>query len=136
MFHGFGGNSGKSKCGSIRLRSFTQFTVVRLELLEDRFLLASSLAGAISDSGTTSTVSSTTQQANVSSDATAVEAHGAATNAASDPSTPDQHEPPANSSTDTKGGSATGSATQAASVALDSSTTYSPARDCAGALFP
>ena len=133
MFHGFGGNTGKSKCKSIRMRSSLQFTVVRLELLEDRFLLANSSAAAISDSGTTSAVSPATQQANVSSDATAVGAHGGTTNATSDPSTSDQQEPQANSSTDTKGGSVPVSAALAESVTPCSSTTYSPAAGLAGA---
>ena len=40
LFRCFGVNPEKSNCGSFRPRSSTQFAVVRLELLEDRFLLS------------------------------------------------------------------------------------------------
>ena len=48
LFHCFGMNHGKSLSGSIRQRSPAQFAVVRLELLEDRFLLSGDSAGDLS----------------------------------------------------------------------------------------
>ncbi len=117
MFHGFGVNHWKSKCGSIRLRSSMQVAVVRLELLEDRFLLAGYSASGLSDLGTTPAVSPTTQQANVSTGATSAGTHGGVSSGVADSSTSDQQEPPANSPIATPaGGSTPGSVAQGASM--------------------
>ena len=44
-----GMHPGKANCGSLRRRASTQFANVRLELLEDRFLLSDSSASGLSD---------------------------------------------------------------------------------------
>ena len=52
LFHRLGVSPEKSHCRSVRPRSSTQFAVVRLELLEDRFLLSGNPADGFSAAGT------------------------------------------------------------------------------------
>jgi hypothetical protein len=117
MFHGFGVNHWKSKCGSIRLRSSMQVAVVRLELLEDRFLLAGYSASGLSDLGATPAVSPPTQQSNVSTGATSAGTQSGVCSAGAGSSTSDQQELPADFAPEMPaGGSAPGSVGPGASM--------------------
>jgi hypothetical protein len=155
-----GMNLAKSTCGSIRRRSSAQFRVVRIEFLEDRFLLTGGSADGLSDlqgrpglslpaetassSQAPAPVSSTIQQVNESTvGATDDSGQSSMSNSAPAP-TSGQRQPAATSSTDKQsGGGPSGtsgvadSTEQDGSPAPGSGTTGSPvaetcAADCVG----
>ena len=119
LFRGFGVNPEKSKIGAFRRRASARFAVVRLERLEDRFLLSAGsmawVAGlhatpdlsspAVTDAPSRRAplyvpVSPANQQANTTIGATADGAQSGVSNAAAGLSTSGQPQPGATSPTD------------------------------------
>ena len=154
LFRGLGVNPAKSKIGTFRRRASARFAVVRLERLEDRFLLSAGSTAWVSDLRATPDLSSSAvtdvssrapgpvlpaiQQANAATGATEDGAQNGVSNAAAGLSTSDQTQPGATSPTDNpQSGSgmgaseATGATEQNGSPPLDSGTNgSSPYQPC------
>ena len=130
LFRCFGMHPGKANCGSLRRRASTQFADVRLELLEDRFLLSGSSASGLSEPQIRPDLSSPTEtdrsaqaagsvspaipQVNASPGATEDPAQSGMLNADDELPTSNQQQPAAASSTDKQqGGSDSGSSRRA-----------------------
>jgi hypothetical protein len=127
LFRCIGVSPGKSNCGALRRRASTQFAVVPLERLEDRFLLSGVSAAGLSDLRTTpgltspavtdrsslapGLVSTAIQQPNVSTSAAKDRAQRGASSAAAELPTSRQAQPAGMSPSDEpQSGSVMGSA--------------------------
>jgi hypothetical protein len=124
LFRCFGVNPEKSNCGFFRQRASTQLAVVRLERLEDRFLLSRGSMGGLSDldirpdltspaetdrsSQAPGPISSAFQQVNVASGTTSVCGH-AGVGGADLPASGQQEAAAESSSNKQKGGNNSGS---------------------------
>jgi hypothetical protein len=120
LFRCLGMRSGKANCGSLRRRASTQFADVRLERLEDRFLLSDSTVSGLSDPKTRPDLSSPTEtdrsaqapgpvsrgnpHVNTTPGATDDLAQSGVSNADDEQPTSGQQQPAASSSTDKQQG--------------------------------